>query len=82
MKIIEYRVPVTLTKIGKDVTIELHEDKQTVTREEEKGDSPSNIMSIAKEIGDFNEKALRAAKASLFGSEKTRETFIVRKILG
>lgn len=82
MKITEYKIPVTLTRQGEEVVMEIHEDKQVIHREEEKGEQSHMIMSISKELGDFNEKAIRAAKASLMGKEQKRETFIIRKILG
>lgn len=83
MKILIFKVPVTLKRDDKDgsVSMTLHEEKRELMKEEPLGDGTQDIVVLSKRIGDENETQKKLKQNSLFASEKEAEGHIVLKYL-
>lgn len=81
MEIKYFKVPVTITRQGMDCLLEIHEDQKTIHKTEPIEVGSSQIVNLAKELDDYNNKQKQLAKHTLLASEDKQESHIIIKML-
>lgn len=82
MKIVTYKVPVTLTRVAGNVEITQHDEQRVrVNEAEETQFTSKQVVTMSKNVSDNNNAQMSIAKMTLGASEQSKDTHLLLKYI-